>query len=138
MHTTPASMLSKTRKPRTVTGRVARHLRAAVLGAIRGREREFFNPIRTSNTLEALMMMTCDHLSKQMLEPADFDNDQGEAAVHAIVLALWPMPEQRTLLVTPAWRRVVTSARQLQERVGMSKTVAWRADGSGDGSWQIL
>lgn len=78
----------KPRKPRTVTGRVAVHLRAAVLGAIRGREREFFNSDRGSNTLEALLMLTCDHLSRQRLEPTDFDNEQGEAALHAIVLAL--------------------------------------------------
>jgi hypothetical protein len=98
----------KPRKPRTITGRVGARLREAVLGTT--------NPTavnemaRMSTDLEYAYMLVVAQATRQGLEPADFDNDQGTDAFYAIFLVVGEL-DRKLIHVTPAWRRVVISAR---------------------------
>lgn len=115
--------MKKPRKPRTVTGRVARRLHDAVVG----------NAVRPLDQMrsdrEAVFMLVCAQATRQGLEPIDFDNDQGTAALEAIFLALTPRDDRlKVIHVTPTWRRVVISARDIRA----PKPAGWRFTRSDD------
>lgn len=118
-------MKKQRRKPRTVTGRVARRLYDAVVGNAR-------RPLdRMLNDREAVFMLVCAQATRQGLEPVDFDNDQGRDALEAIFLALTPREHDRKVIhVTPTWRRVVISARDI--RIVTPTSTGWQFAGSDD------
>jgi hypothetical protein len=108
----------KQRKPRTVTGRVARYLHNAVVA-------NAARPLdRMIGDREAVYMLVGAQATRQGLEPIDFDNDRGTAALEAIFLALTPVDDRKVIHVTPTWRRVVISARQI--RIFGPTPTGWR------------
>ena len=110
----------KKRKPRTLTGRVAERLRDAIMN-----HQNVL--VAQRNEYEPAAMLVAAQVTRQHLSPEDFDNDQGVAAFEAIFLAVVAQ-DRKVIHVTPAWRRVVISARQRHSKPPPSTRMVWRAE----------
>jgi len=112
------------KRPRTVTGRVALRLRAAVIGAAHELE-------RVHPDLESIFMLVCAQATFQGLDPSDFDNDHGADAFRAIFTAL-DEREPEVIYVTPEWRRVVVTTRRYRAKPEQFSTRRWQRNDVGE------
>lgn len=111
------------RKPRTLTGRVAYRMVVAIEQTHKPNQADF----------EYGLMLGAATATKQGLDLADFDNDKGVDAFAAIFLSLSKEDDRDTIYVTPAWRRVVISARKYKTQRpddGTLRFWCWKASGN--------
>lgn len=108
-------------KPRTITGRVAYRMADALEAVHVG--------ISLHSDFEFGLMLGAAQATQQGLAPEDFDNDKGVDALVAIFAMLTKEHDRDTIFVTPAWRRVVISARRLRPQRTGERFWRWKSTG---------
>lgn len=83
--------------------------------------------VREPQIIETMFMIVVEQAGRQGLAPCDLDNDSGEDVLRVIATAIvWPSREPKTIFVTPEWRRVVISARNVGVRP--PRKLVWRQE----------